>query len=228
MADATLWSDLIAFGLGVAISPLHIAVLLLLLLGPSPLRRGGLFLAAWVLTNLVTLLVLLTLGHGLVLDMTHGSHPRTGLDLLGGGALLTLGSRELLSAITGRHTPPAWTHSVDRLTAMPLALLIVLSSVVQVITPDDLLLFAKAASVLLAAGMPFGQELIGSATFTLTASALMLLPCLAVLIGRAQVVPVLQRCKQLLFDRGELVVSGVSLVLGGYLSWQGITGLTRI
>ena len=65
MADATLWSDLIAFGLGVAISPLHIAVLLLLLLGPSPLRRGGLFLAAWVLTNLVTLLVLLTLGHGL-------------------------------------------------------------------------------------------------------------------------------------------------------------------
>ena len=228
MTEASLWSDLTAFGIGMAISPLHIAVLLLLLLGPSPLRRGGLFLGAWILTTLLTLITLLTLGHGLVLDMTHGSHPRTGLDLIGGGALLTLGGRECLNAITKSDGPPGWTRTVDRLTAMPMPLLITLSALVQVVTPDDLLLFAKAASVILAAGMPIGQEMAGSALFTLTASALMLLPCLAVLIGRERVLPVLERCKGLLFARGELVVAGVSLVLGGYLGWQGLTGLTRI
>lgn len=228
MTEASLWSDLTAFGIGMAISPLHIAVLLLLLLGPSPLRRGGLFLGAWILTTLLTLIALLTLGHGLVLDMTHGSHPRTGLDLIGGGALLTLGGRECLNAITKSDGTPGWTRTVDRLTAMPMPLLIALSALVQVVTPDDLLLFAKAASVILAAGMPIGQEMAGSALFTLTASALMLLPCLAVLIGRERVLPVLERCKGLLFARGELVVAGVSLVLGGYLGWQGLTGLTRI
>ena len=228
MTEASLWSDLTAFGIGMAISPLHIAVLLLLLLGPSPLRRGGLFLGAWILTTLLTLIALLTLGHGLVLDMTHGSHPRTGLDLIGGGALLTLGGRECLNAITKSDGPPGWTRTVDRLTAMPMPLLIALSALVQVVTPDDLLLFAKAASVILAAGMPIGQEMASSALFTLTASVLMLLPCLAVLIGRGRVLPILERCKQLLFARGELVVAGVSLVLGGYLGWQGLTGLTRI
>jgi hypothetical protein len=160
--------------------------------------------------------------------MTHGSHPRTGLDLIGGGALLTLGGRECLNAITKSDGTPGWTRTVDRLTAMPMPLLIALSALVQVVTPDDLLLFAKAASVILAAGMPIGQEMAGSALFTLTASALMLLPCLAVLIGRERVLPVLERCKGLLFARGELVVAGVSLVLGGYLGWQGLTGLTRI
>ena len=56
MTEASLWSDLTVFGIGMAISPLHIAVLLLLLLGPAPLRRGGLFLGAWVLTTLLTLI----------------------------------------------------------------------------------------------------------------------------------------------------------------------------
>ena len=228
MTGVSLWSDLTAFGIGLAISPLHIAVLLLLLLGPSPLRRGGLFLAAWVVTSLLTLVALLTLGHGLVLDMTHGSHPRTGLDLIGGGALLTLGGRECLNAITNSDGPPGWTRTVDRLTAMPMPLLIALSSLVQVITPDDLLLFAKSASVILAAGLPLEKELVGGGLFTLAASILMLLPFAAVLIRRERVLPVLQHCKQLLFAHGELVVAGVSLVLGGYLGWQGLSGLTRI
>ena len=40
------------------------------------------------------------------------------------------------------------------------------------------------------------------------------------LIGREKVLPLLEKGKQVLFARGELVVSGVSLALGGYLGWQ--------
>jgi hypothetical protein len=35
----------------------------------------------------------------------------------------------------------------------------------------------------------------------------------------------LQQGKTTLLNRGELVLGSVSLGLGGYLSWQGITGL---
>ena len=46
MAEPRIWTELLTYGLGVALSPIHIVLLLLLLLGGSPLRRGGLFWAA--------------------------------------------------------------------------------------------------------------------------------------------------------------------------------------
>mgnify|MGYP000276318521 FL=1 len=87
MAEPRIWTELLTYGLGVALSPIHIVLLLLLLLGGSPLRRGGLFVGGWLLTSALAVIGLLTLGHGLLLDMTHGSDHRTGLDLIGGGAL---------------------------------------------------------------------------------------------------------------------------------------------
>lgn len=96
MADTTLWAELLAFGTGLALSPIHLGVLLLLLLGPKPIQRGSWFVTGWIVTTLVTVILLLTVGHSLVLDMTQGSHHRTALDLLGGGALISLGLKELL------------------------------------------------------------------------------------------------------------------------------------
>ena len=225
MTEAPLWADLSVFGFGLSLSPLHIAVLLLLLLGPSPLKRGTAFVAGWIITTLVVILALLTIGHGLVLDMTHGSHHRTGLDLIGGGALLTLGIREIINAFIGSAEPPGWTKSVDRFVAMPMPLLLLISAMTEVISPDDLLLFAKSASMLLVADLPLKREVICTVAFTIGASLLLISPLIAVSMGRNSVIPLLQRCKTLLYQRGELVVATVSLGLGGYLGWQGILGI---
>ena len=51
MSNGTLWAELLAYGSGIALSPLHIGLLLLLLLGPNPLRRGGLLVLGWMLTT---------------------------------------------------------------------------------------------------------------------------------------------------------------------------------
>ncbi len=51
MAEPRIWTELLTYGLGVALSPIHIVLLLLLLLGASPLRRGGLFVGGWLLTS---------------------------------------------------------------------------------------------------------------------------------------------------------------------------------
>ena len=228
MSDTTLWAELLAYGTGIGLSPIHIAVLLLLLLGPQPLRRGGWFVAGWVITTMATSALLVTVGHSLVLDMTHGSHHRTGLDLLAGGALIAIGGRELLRSFTDGDTPPAWTASIDRFVEMPLPLLLVLGAVAEVASPDDLVLFAKSASVVLAAQLPTWQELVGLLAFTIGASLLLLTPLIAVVVGREKVLPFLEKGKQVLFARGELVLAALSIGIGGYLGWQGISGLTLI
>jgi len=83
MTDTTLWAELLAYGTGIGLSPIHIAVLLLLLLGPRPLWRGSWFVTGWIVTTLLTAILLLTVGHVLLLDMSHGSHHRTGLESIG-------------------------------------------------------------------------------------------------------------------------------------------------
>ena len=225
MTNGTLWAELLAYGSGIAISPIHIGLLLLLLLGPQPLRRGGLFVLSWVVTVTLMVVLLLTVGHGLLLTMDKGSSHRTGLDLLAAGALLALGLKELLERKEEGQDPPAWTRQLDRFCAMPLPLLLGASCAIELISPDDLFLFAKTASTLLASGLSTLQEGFYTAVFTVAASLALLIPFLAVVVGRQQVVPLLERGKQLLFAKGDLLVGGLSLVLAGYLGWQGIEGL---
>jgi len=225
MSNGTLWAELLAYGGGISLSPIHIGLLLLLLLGPNPLRRGGLFVLSWMLTVALMVVLLLTVGHSLLLTMERGSSHRTVLDLVAAGALLALGLRELIERREEGQGPPGWTRQLDRLCAMPLPLLLGASCALEVVSPDDLFLFAKAASALLAGGLNRLQEVVCTAAFTVAASLALLLPFLAVLLGRQQVVPLLERGKQLLFARGDLLVGGLSLVLAGYLGWQGIEGL---
>ena len=227
MTDPKLWTELVSYGIGVALSPIHLLLLLLLLLllGDTPRRRGGLFVVGWWLTSALVVLGLLTLGHGLLLDMSHGSKHRTGLDLIAGGALVALGGRELIRSWLNQDGPPGWSRSVDRFAALPLPLLLLISSATEIISPDDLLLFAKTAGVILAQGLSLQGEIASSLMFSLSASVLLLLPLVAVLLERERVLPMLQQGKTTLLNRGELVVGSVSLGLGGYLSWQGIAGL---
>ena len=114
---------------------------------------------------------------------------------------------------------------MDRFAARPLPLLLLISSVTEVVSPDDLLLFAKSAAVILAAQLPLREEIACSAGFSASASALLLVPFLAVFVGRQRVLPLLQSGKAALLQRGELVVGSLSFGLGAYLGWQGISGL---
>lgn len=219
-----LWSELSAYGLGVGFSPLHIGLILLLLLGEQPLRRASLFVLGWFATTALMVLLMLGVGHGLLLGMQQGSDHRTGLDLLAAGALLALGLKEVV-AQNGEGTVPGWASQLDRFAALPLPLLIAVSAGVEMVSPDDLFLFAKAASALLAAQLSRTGETIDLALFGGVASLWLSLPLLALLIGRERILPVLQSGKTLLYLQGDRLVGAVSLALAIYLGWQGITGL---
>lgn len=222
---AQQWGELAAFGLAIGFSPLHIALLLLLLLGPHPLRRGGWFVLIWLVSTAAILLVLLTVGHGLVISMAKGSSHRTGLDLLAAGALLALGLKELLS-VGEENGPPGWTSRLERFCTLPLPLLLGLSAGLQLASPDDLFLFAKSAASRLAAGLNRSQELLATAAFSLVSSVLLLLPLLTLLVlGQERVLPLLHRGKTWLFARGDLLLGLVSVALAVYFGWQGVEGL---
>ena len=217
--------ELSAFALAIGFSPLHIGLLLLVLLGPNPLRRGGLFVAGWLVTSVLAVTLLLTVGHGLLLTMEKGTSHRTGLDLLAAGALLALALKELLNR-EEEGQPPGWTRKLDQFCAMPLPLLLGLSAGLQVASPDDLFLYAKAAGSLLSAGLVRSQELLATGVFALVSGVLLIVPFTAVVVlGKDKVLPLLERAKTWLFQQGDVLVGLVSLALAVYLGWQGIDGL---
>jgi hypothetical protein len=226
MTSALLWSELLGFALAVAFSPIHIALLLLLLLGSQPLRRGSWFVLAWLAASALMLVSLVGVGHGLLLTMEKGSSHRTGLDLLAAGALLALGLRELLEARAEGEGPPGWSRQLDRFGAMPLLPLLAASVALQLLSPDDLFLYAKASGSLLAAGLGRGHELLVGGVFCLGTSLFLLAPVLALaVLGPERMVPALRRCRDWLLQRGDGLVGLVSLALAAYLGWQGIEGL---
>jgi hypothetical protein len=158
--------------------------------------------------------------------MDKGTSHRTGLDLLAAGALLGLGLKELLS-IKEESGPPGWTSKLDQFCAMPLPLLVGLSGVLEVASPDDLFLFAKSAGNLLAANLNKSQEILATTVFSLVSATLLLVPLLAVVVaGKDRALPLLQRGKQWLFAQGDVLVGLVSVALAVYLGWQGIQGLS--
>ena len=84
---------------------------------------------------------------------------------------------------------------MDRFAALPLPLLLLISSATEIISPDDLLLFAKTAGVILAQGLSLQGEVASSLVFSLSASVLLLVPFVAVVLGGERVLPMLQQRK---------------------------------
>jgi hypothetical protein len=109
---------------------------------------------------------------------------------------------------------------------MPLPLLLGISGLLEVASPDDLFLFAKTAGSLLSADLPQSQEILATGLFSLVSGALLLLPLVALLlVGKERVLPLLENGKSWLFAKGDLLVGLVSIALAVYLGWQGIGGL---
>lgn len=220
------WAELLGYALAIGFSPLHLALLLLLLLGPHPLRRGASLVVSWVLMSALMIGLLLGVGHGLVLTMEKGTSHRTGLDLLAAGAFLALAWQALSSPQPGPEAEPEWSHQLDRLLAMPLPLLLLISAALQVAAPDDLFLYAKAAGALFRPGWNRWQDALWTLEFSALTSLLLLAPVIACLvIGQERLKPVLAKMKGWLDRHGQRLVGAICLALALMVGWQGLEGL---
>lgn len=218
--------EVLGYALAIGFSPLHLALLLLLLLGPRPLWRGGFLLLSWLLMNALVIGLLLGVGHGFLLTMEKGSSHRTGLDLLAAGAFFALGLNALSSAPAGGEGKAEWTRQLDRLLALPLPLLLLLSAALQVAGPDDLFLYAKAAGTLFRPGWDGLQDLALCLGFSGLTSLLLLLPLVACAVaGQDRLRPALAWLKDGLDRYGQGLLGVICIALALLVGWQGVEGL---
>ena len=228
MPLARTLTELSAIGFAVALSPLDIALVLLLLLGAAPKLRSSLFTLAWFLSVGTTLGLLVTVGRRLTLSMEQGGVHQVGLDLFAAGALLALGIRELDPKPEGyEDLQEGWIHKLERVGQLPLLVLLPLAPATLLLSPDNLFLLAKGASLVQGGHHDTTTEVLLILFLSLLSSLTLLLPILLVLIGRQQVQPLLERGKRLLEERSSLILGGLSLALAAYLGWQGWTGLDQ-
>jgi len=219
-------TELTACGIAVALSPLDIALVLLLLLGSAPLLRSGLFSLAWFLTNSVAIGLLVTVGRSLTLSMEKGGVHQVGIDLFAAGALLALGIRELDPKPEGyEDLSEGWIHKLEKVGQLPLLLLMLMAPLTELLSPDNLFLLAKGAAIVQSGPHNQNTEIGLIIYFSLVSSVMLLLPILLLLVGRKQVEPLLQKGKQLIEKRSSLILGSLSLALAGYLGWQGWLGL---
>lgn len=219
-------TELTACGLAVALSPLDIALVFLLLLGVTPFLRSGLFSLAWFFSNSAAIALLLTVGRSLTLSMERGSVQQVGLDLFAAGALLALGIRELDPKPEGyEDLSEGWIHKLEKVGQLPLLVMMLVAPLTLLLSPDNLFLLAKGAALVQGGNYETSSEIGLIIYFSLISSLFLLLPILLLLVGRQQVLPLLQKGKQLIEDRSSLILGGLSLGLAVYLAWQGWTGL---
>jgi hypothetical protein len=220
------WGELLGYALAIGFSPLHLALLLLLLLGPHPLRRGGFLVVSWVVMNALVIGLLLGVGHGFVLSMEKGSSQRTGLDLLAAGAFLALGLKALSIRPPAADGQTEWSHQLDRLLALPLPLLLLLSAGLQVAGPDDLFLYAKAAGALFRPSWSWLDDTAMTLGFSGLTSMLLLLPLAACAVaGQERLRPVLAEMNGWLDRHGQRLVGAICIGLALLVGWQGLDGL---
>jgi hypothetical protein len=220
------WGELLGYALAIGFSPLHLALLLLLLLGPRPLWRGGALVLTWLLMNALVIGLLLGVGHGVLHTMEQGTSHRTGLDLLAAGAFFALGCKALGSGPVAGEGQAEWSRQLDRLLALPLPLLLLLSAGLQGAGPDDLFLDAKAAGALLQPGWDRLQDAALTLGFSGMTSLLLLITLLACAVaGQERLRPLLSRLKGGLDRYGQGLVGGICIALALLAGWQGVEGL---
>ena len=220
------FTELTACGFAVALSPLDIALVLLLLLGSTPLLKSSLFSGAWFVTNSVAIALVVTVGKGLTLSMEKGGIHQVGIDLFAAGALLALGIRELDPKPKDfKDLQGSWITKLEKVGQLPLTVLLLTAPLTLLLSPDNLFLLAKGASLVQGGHHSQLLELGLIAYFSLISSTLLLIPILLVLVRKQQVQPLLEQGKRFIEQRSSLILGLISVALALYLGWSGWSGL---
>ncbi|MEB3308040.1 MAG: GAP family protein [Cyanobacteriota bacterium] len=225
---ALLSPELIAksslFGMGIAFSPLHVAVVALLLLGKAPLARATAYVLGWACANALAIVVLMVLGEGFSITPAQGAREQVLIDLLGAGALIGLGLYQLTPKASLGEEGMA-LRLMNRLPDFDTITLVGLGAASALLTPENLVFYLKEAGLLLMNDPGLGADAEITGFFTLMASSLLLLPPIAWLLSAGGIRDSIATLEDWLRHRAEWLVGVIALLLGAYLLVEGLEGL---
>lgn len=221
-----MFSQSSLFGFGIAFSPLHIAVVALLLLGPFPLRRSFAYVSGWAMANGLAILALMLVGDRFSLALNHGEQGQVAIDLVGAVALLGIGLFQLTPAAELGQEGMA-VRLLNQLPDVRTPLLVLIGATSALLTPENLVFYLKEAGLLLVNQPGVSRDLELTGVFVLVASSLLLLPLppLAWIATGGGIREPLLQVEGWLVHRAEWVVGVLALLISTYLAWEGLHGL---
>jgi threonine/homoserine/homoserine lactone efflux protein len=218
--------DLLAFALGVAISPIPIIAIILMLLSARAGANSTAFLAGWVAGVAGASVVLLALS-GLIGTTSNGAPSTTAsvVKLVLGVLLVGLSVRNFRKRPGANEEAelPKWLQSIESITpAKAVGLGVLLSAV----NPKNLLMIAGAMVSLSQYHLSVGEDSIAVVVFVLIAISTVAAPVIVYRTAGEKAQRILAAMRGWLGQNNAAVMAVLLLVIGVVLLGKGISGLS--
>jgi threonine/homoserine/homoserine lactone efflux protein len=216
--------DLLPAAVGIALSPLPIAAVILMLFSARARVNGLLFIAGWIAGLMVVGSAVLVLGGGSSGSSDDPSPASLWLKVILGAALLILGFRDWRSRPDADAEPatPKWMASVDAFAPWKAFLLAILLSGVN---PKNLALDIAGVTTIAQADLTQAAEWLWLAVFVVLASLTVVAPVAYYLVAGARAEGTLTAMKTWLIRHNAAVIGVLLLVFGVKLLAEGVQGL---
>ncbi len=218
---AEVIGDILGLAIGIAVSPVPIAAVILMLFASKARVTGPSFLIGWLIgiTSVVTVVLFIPeLGSD-----TDESSTTTGIIRGILGLLLLVAAVRQWAGRPSRDdetASPKWMAGVDTMgggRAFGLAMLL------TVLNPKNLLLAAAAGTAIGAAQMNTGETVLMVGAFTVVASLTIITPVVGYLIAGDRIQPALDTTKDWMIRNNAAVMSVLLLVFGAILVGDAIS-----
>jgi threonine/homoserine/homoserine lactone efflux protein len=215
--------DLLPMAVGIALSPLPVAAVILMLFSAKARSNGVAFIIGWVAGLAIVGAAVLAFG-GAAGTATAPSTLSIVIQLLLGLLLLVAAARQWRASrkVAGEPEVPKWMRTIDDFSASKS---FAHGAALSGVNPKNLALNVAAMAALAQAGVPPPQQWLTFAAFLLLASVTVALPVAYFLVGGDSSKANLTSMKTWLISHNAIVTAVVLLILGMKLLGTGLQGL---
>ena len=218
--------QILPLAVGIDVSALSIAAVILMLGTPRARSNGPMFLVGWMVGLFVVGGIALVLASAAGLSSSTDSTSRASgvINLVLGILLLVLAARGWRSRPQSGEEPPLpkWMASLDTITPPRSA---GLAALLSGINPKNLALNLAAMSIIASAGLPASSQLVALLVFVVLGSIAIIVPVVVYFAGGDRAAAVLAGWKQFLVANNPVIMAVLLLVLGMVLIGNGIAQL---
>lgn len=218
--------QVIAFGVGVALSPIPIIAVVLMLATPKGRVNGPAFLAGWILGLAVVGTIVLLVSSGA--EASENGGPAEGLSIvkLGLGVLLlVVAARQWRGRPKDDAAPelPKWMQAIDTF-APPRAAGIAFA--LSAVNPKNLLLTVGAGAAIAQTGASTGDQAVALAVFVLLGTLGPGIPVAIYFLMRDRATAILESLRGWMARENATIMAVLCLAIGAKLLGDAITGLS--